>query len=222
MVKVFSRLTFLFPAAAITAGLLTGIFLPAQSASAAVVADTAQFGVVDVNKVLNDSKSRTVVAGELQATERSYTAILQRLAQGSARFLSDAEITELAGLYEKAKPTEIEQKKISQLEEKGDQQKREMTTLQNTPKPDDAQTARFTLLNDTFEKGGASLQQLNRALSAKLQEKARDAEQKALGVVRVAVAKVAKAKGLSVVFTGDIAIYATVDITDDVVKEVNK
>lgn len=220
MATVFPILKKSFLPLLVSAGMLIGgtVILPMQAAQA----QTVQFGVVDVNKVLNESKSRTIVSGELQRTERSYTAILQRLAQGSARFLTDAEITELAGLYEKDKPTEAEQKRISQLEEKGDQQKRELTTIQNTPKPDDAQTARFTLLNDTFEKGGASLQQLNRTLSARLQEKARDAEQKALVTVRAAVAKVAKAKGLAVVFTGDIAIYATVDITDDVVKEVNK
>lgn len=222
MATVFPILKKSFLPLLVSAGMLIGgtVILPVQAAAAQ--AQAAQFGVVDVNKVLNESKSRTIVSGELQRTERSYTAILQRLAQGSARFLTDAEITELAGLYEKDKPTEAEQKRISQLEEKGDQQKRELTTIQNTPKPDDAQTARFTLLNDTFEKGGASLQQLNRTLSARLQEKARTEEQKALVTVRAAVAKVAKAKGLAVVFTGDIAIYATVDITDDVVKEVNK
>ncbi|MBC7807409.1 MAG: OmpH family outer membrane protein [Akkermansiaceae bacterium] len=222
MVKVFPALKkSLLPIFVITTSILIGGTVSAVPVAAAP-ADTMQFGMVDVGKVLNDSKSRSAVASELQRTERSYTAILQRLAQGSARFLTDPEITELGTLYEKDKPTEAEQKRISQLEAKGDQQKREMTTLQNTPKPDDAQTARFTLLNDTYEKGGASLQQFNRALSTKLQEKARDAEQKALVTVRTAVAKVAKAKGLSVVFTGDIAIYATVDITDDVLKEVNK
>ncbi|MBC8134854.1 MAG: OmpH family outer membrane protein [Fibrella sp.] len=224
MITVFPALKkSLLPIIGITASVLIGggtFALPAIAAPAA--ADVAQFGMVDINKVLNESKSRTSVSSELQRTERSYTAILQRLAQGSARFLTDAEITELGTLYEKDKPTEAEQKRISQLEEKGDQQKREMTTLQNTPKPDEAQAARFSLLSDTYEKGGASLQQFNRSLSAKLQDKVRDAEQKALVAVRAAVAKVAKTKGLAVVFTGDIAIYATIDITDDVVKEVNK
>jgi Skp family chaperone for outer membrane proteins len=175
-----------------------------------------------VKKVLNDSKSRPAVANELQGIQRRYSAVLQRLAQGSARFLTEGEITELGGLYEKEKPTEAEQKRISQLEEKGDQQKREMTMLQNTPKPDVAQSARFTLLNDNFEKGNASLQQLNRTMNDRLQEKVNDAERKAYGAVRTAVAKVAKAKGLSIVFTGDDVYYATVDITEDVIKEVNK
>lgn len=220
MFKVLSTLKKSVLPLVVSASMLIGgtFVLTARPAQA----QTAQFGVVDVGKVLNESKSRTAVAGELQRTERSYQNILQRLAQGSARFLTEAEITELSGLYEKDKPTEVEQKRIGALEAKGDQLKRELTTIQNTAKPDEAQTARFSTLNDTFEKGGASIQQVNRALSAKLQEKARDADQKQLAAVRTAVAKVAKAKGLSVVFTGDIAIYATIDITDDVVKEVNK
>lgn len=219
MFKVFPALKlFLLPAIAVSASMLIGTCAMTPPANA----QTAQFGMVDVGKVLNESKSRTAVTGDLQRTQKSYETILQRLKQGSALFLSDAEINELAALYEKEKPTAAEQKRISQLEEKGDQQKRELTTLQNTPSPTEAQTARFTLLSDNIGKGEGTLQQLNRTLSAKLQDKARTAEQKALADVRTAVAKVAKAKGLAVVFTGDIAIYAAVDITDDVVKEVNK
>jgi Skp family chaperone for outer membrane proteins len=185
-------------------------------------AQTAQFGMVDIRRVITESKARIASDNDLQRTERSYSVILQRLTQGSARFLTEAEITELSGLYEKDKPTEAEQKRIGALEAKGDQMKRELTTIQNTAKPDEAQTARFETLNATFDKGGASINQLNKTLSIKLQERARDNDQKQLATIRTAVAKVAKAKGLSIVFTGDVAIYATVDITDDVLKEVNK
>lgn len=223
MVKVFPALrNYLSPSFAIATSLLVGGALLATVPASAAVQQAPQFGVVDVRRVLSESKSNGTTSVELQVTQRNYAAILQRLDQGSARFLTEAEINELATLYEKAKPTAVEQKRISQLEEKGDQQKREMTALQNTPKPDEAQTARFTLLSDAFEKGRGSLRQLSQTLSARLEDKVRDAEQKSLVAVRVAVAKVAKAKGLAVVFTSDTVFYATNDITDEVVKEVNK
>ena len=182
----------------------------------------ATFGVVDVGRVLNESKARQQITAELERTQRTYSSIMQRLTQGSARFLTEGEVTDLAALYEKSPLTDAERKRLGALEEKGDTLKRELIALQNTQKPDDAQTARYTQLTDMQEKGGATFEKLNRTLSTRLQEKARDAEIKSLAAVRVSVAKIAKAKGLTVVFTGDIAIYATTDITDDVLKEVNK
>ena len=182
----------------------------------------AQFGVVDVNRVANESKSRQQIAADLDRTQRTFTQILQRLGQGSARFLNEAEIKELAALYEKDKATDVEQKRRGALEEKGDQIRREMTTLQTTAAPDAAQTARYQQLQDSEQAGKDTFQKLNRDLSARLQDKVRDAETKSLAAIRTTVAKIAKAKNLSVVFTGEFAIYATVDITEDVIKEVNK
>lgn len=181
-----------------------------------------QFGMVDVGKVVNESKARQASTAELVRTEGVYQGILQRLGQGSARFLSEGEIAELARLYENQKPTEAEKKRLAALEEKSDAFKREMTTLQNTPNPDATQTARFTALNTMQDKGVESFNKLNRTLSNRLQEQVREADQKALATVRASVAKVAKAKGLAVVFTGDIAVYATLDVTEDVIKDVNK
>ncbi len=182
----------------------------------------AQFGMVDIGRVLNESKSRQAVGAELQRTEAVFQGVLQRLSGGSARFLSEDEILQLAALYENQKSTDVEKKKLIVLEEKSDGMKREMTTLQNTPSPDAAQTARFTALSAMQDKGVESFNKLNRTLSARLQDKERDAAQKSLATVRLSVAKIAKAKGLAVVFTGDIAVYATVDVTDEVIKDVNK
>lgn len=222
MVTVFQAFRrFLVPALAVSAGLIVTAVAPIPPAQAAPP-DAAQFGMVDVGRVLNESKGRLAASDNLQAMKQNMTAVLRRLDQGSARFIPDTAITELASLYEKAKPTDAEQKRIGQLEEQGDKQKRELTTLQNTPKMDDAQTARMAQLTDTQEKGGASLQKLVGTLEARLSDRAREADLKSLTQVRAAVARVAKAKNLSVVFTGDIAIYAVVDITDEVLKEVNK
>jgi len=194
----------------------------ASAAPADAPAGAAQFGMVDIGRLLNDSKSRQQATADLQKLQQTFYAILRRLDQGSARFLSEADTNELAGLYEKEKPTEAEQKRISQLEEKGDTLKRELTTLQNTAKLDDTQSARLAALNDSQDKGNGLLQKLVTTLDGRLKDKERDANQKALVLVRAAVAKVAKAKNLSVVFTGDVAIYAQTDITEEVLKELNK
>ena len=41
-------------------------------------------------------------------------------------------------------------------------------------------------------------------------------------MIRDVVTKISKTKNLAAVFTTDIAVYADVDITDDVIAEMNK
>lgn len=191
-------------------------------AHAQAPAATAQFGMVDMRRVLEQSKSRQAITDDLERTQRAYEGVLQRLGQGSARFLPESEIVEIAGLYEKPKPTDVEAKRLSALETKGDTIKREMTTLQNTQDPTPVQTARYEALSALQDAGTKAFEKLNRTLSAKLQDKVRDAEQKALTAARASIAKVAKAKNLALVFTADVVAYATLDITDDVIKDANK
>ncbi|MBC8140578.1 MAG: OmpH family outer membrane protein [Armatimonadetes bacterium] len=200
---------------------LFGAVSPGGTAHAQAPAP-AQFGRVDIGKVVNESKERQAGIVELQRTQANLENVFQRLGQGSANFLAETEIAELAALYEVAKPTDAQKKRLAAIEEKSDVLKREMTTLQNTQTPDAAQTTRYTQLTALRDKGNESLNKLGRTLTTRLQEKARDADQKAIDAARASVAKIAKAKGLAVVFTGDIAVYASVDVTDEVIKDVNK
>ena len=105
--------------------------------------------------------------------------------------------------------------------------KRELTTLQNTPASAQnsaaaTQSGRLQTLNDMQGKGTESLQKLAATLEGKFKEAQDASERKVLGQIRSAVAKIAKNKNLSAVFSSDMALYATTDITDDVLKDLNK
>ena len=214
--------SFVFPVAAVAITAFGFAVAPTPAIAAAPQDTSAQFGMVDVGRLLNDSKSRQAAAANIQKLQQTLDGVLRRLAQGSAKFLTESEINELAALYEKATPTDAEKSRISALEGKGDTQQRTLTGLRNNPKLDDTQTAQLDQINDSAEKGTASLRKLQQSLEGRLQDQASAAQDAALKQVRIAVAKIAKAKNLAVVFTGDVAIYAANDITEEVLKELNK
>ncbi|GEM_PF-417221 len=189
----------------------------AQPAPAAPV-----FGMVDVGKVLNESKSRQDAGAAIMQLQQRLLDILRRLDKGTARFLDEKEVAELGALYEKTTLTDAEKKRVGELEQKGDLASSQLTRLQNVPNPDPEQARMLTELMDRQTRGNEHLQKFAEALDKRLKDQERDINTKMLGEVRAAVAKVAKQKNLAAVFTGDVAIYAPVDITSDVLKEINK
>ena len=210
----------------LVAALSGGVFLSPAPAYAADNTAVAAFGIVDLSR-LKDSKPQQLAVDALQRTQQSYVSILKRLDQGTARFLTEPEVNELESLYEKATPTDADKKRMGDLEAKGDGMKRELTTLQNTPASAQnsaaaTQSGRLQTLNDMQGKGTESLQKLAATLEGKFKEAQDASERKVLGQIRSAVAKIAKNKNLSAVFSSDMALYATTDITDDVLKDLNK
>src|SRR5689334_11689624 len=80
-----------------------------------------QFGSIDMQKAAEDSKLRQQNEEEWRTYAEGLDKALQRLASGSARLLSDAEIHELASLYEKPAPLgDADQKRLTALEQKAD------------------------------------------------------------------------------------------------------
>jgi Skp family chaperone for outer membrane proteins len=129
---------------------------------------------------------------------------------------------ELAGLYEKDQPSDTEKKRIAELEAIGDSRKGEMSRLENTASPTDVQRKRFTELNSMHQQGEQNLAALTQDFESRLRTREDDLTKKALATIREAIAVVAKQKGLAVVFDSKFALYAQVDITADVAKQVNK
>ncbi|HVK05131.1 MAG TPA: OmpH family outer membrane protein [Armatimonadaceae bacterium] len=199
-----------------------GAVRPARAQNNPAAAAAPTFGMIDVGKILNDSKARQAAATELQQFQQALVGILRRMDQGTARFLEEAEVMELGKLYEKTAQTDADKKRISDLEQKGDLSKGQLTRLQNVASPTPEQNKELQDLADRQEKGAAHLQKYADSLDKQLKDRERSINTKMMDDVKTAVAKVAKQKNLAAVFTGDVAIYAPVDITNDVLKEINK
>lgn len=99
---------------------------------------------------------------------------------------------------------------------------KELAKIESTPQPTDENRRRFTELGNMRQQGDQNLQQLTNDLQERLRKREEELTTKTIGVIRDAIAAVAKTKGLTVVFDNKVAIYTNNDITADVVKQVNK
>ena len=78
------------------------------------------------------------------------------------------------------------------------------------------------MLNDQNAAGQKILQDIGAGYQAQLKKLSDDDNTAFTQVVKDAIIAVAQQRGLSVVFTSDIAVYTSNDITDDVIKRINK
>lgn len=180
------------------------------------------FGSVDLQKCLQESKGRQQGEDQLRAFQQGLQSALQRLAGSSSRFLDEAEIREMAALYEKENATDGDKKRIQALEAKGDVSSAEVAKLQQVPTPNDAEKKRFDELNTINQKGESVIQGLKDTYTARLNARREELLVQVTDKVREAVGKIAKDKGLTVVFDAQVALYTANDITPDVIKQLNK
>jgi Skp family chaperone for outer membrane proteins len=179
-----------------------------------------QFGVVDFQRCIDESKARQQAAAEFEVLEKSLNGVLSKLNQPGVSFLSKAEIVEVLGLYEKTAPSDAEKKRIGEIEAKADQQIGAMKRLESTNPLNDDQKKQIQALAEAQQNGIAVLKDIQRVYQSKLQQKDGELSASIAKTVREAVAKVAKEKNLTLVFGTEQAIYAQVDITEDVLKAV--
>ena len=180
------------------------------------------FGSVDLQKCAQESKGRQDSEDQLRAFAAGLDKSLQRLSGSSSRFLEETEIRELSALYEKDPASDADKKRIQELEAKGDSSGAELSRLQQVATPTDADKKRFTDLTAQQQKGDGILQAVRETYSSRLQARREDLSNKYTALIRDAVGKIAKDKGLTVVFDSQFALYTANDITADVIKQLNK
>jgi Skp family chaperone for outer membrane proteins len=183
-------------------------------------AQAPQFGVVDFQKCVDESKANQEAAVEFEKMQKSLNATLTKLSQPGAAYLSKAEITELLGLYEKPTPTDAEKKRTVELEAKADQQIGMMKRLESTNPLSEDQKKQIQSLSDAQQIGVQVLQDIQRVYQKQLEVRNAELSAKVTKSVRDMVAKIAKEKALTLVFGFDQVLYAQVDITEDVLKAV--
>lgn len=189
---------------------------PAQAAPAGA----PTFGSVDIQKLQTGSSKKARYDTELKAlADRLDTAFKQ---QAASIMLTKAEQTELGGLLSKVNPTDANRARAVALQAQSTKAAQELTDLQQAKAPTPADTARIAALTSQYETGKAALQEIGDSYQAQLKSLSDKDTTEFTQSVREAITAVAQQKGLSVVFTSDIAIYTTNDITEDVVKRINK
>lgn len=189
---------------------------PVQAAPAGM----PTFGSVDIQKLQTQSSKKAKYDTDLKAlADRLDTAFKQ---QAASIMLSKPDQTELGGLLSKASPTDADRTRIAVLQAQASKTAQELADLQQAKAPTPADTARLAALTTQYQAGQAALQEIGDGYQAQLKKLSDQDNTEFTQSVKEAISAVAQQKGLSVVFTSDIAVYTANDITDDVVKKLNK
>lgn len=191
---------------------------PAAAAPAAGGVQT--FGSVDISKLQTDSSRKTKYDTELRALADRLDSTFKTQAQ--SLMLSTADQNELGTLLSKPRPTVADQAQITALQTKAAQAQTQLTNLQQKKDPTPADTQQLGTLTDLSNNGQKILSDIGAGYQAQLKKLSDDDNKAFTAIVKEAIAAAAKERGLSMVFTSDVAVYTTNDITDDVIKRINK
>jgi len=180
------------------------------------------FAIVDFRRCANESKFKAELDSKFAAMRKQLEDIFQKMKAANAFFLSVAEIKELAALYEKAQPNDTEKKRIETLQQIADQRAGAARRLENTANPTDEQKKELERLAQSQQDGAAALQAVGNEYQQRVEKQGGDYDVQLSAKVKEAVAEVAKQKNLTLVFDAAVVVYASADITPDVLKILQK
>ena len=208
----------------ITAGIclltiVTGLTLTSRTG---VSQNAGSFASVNIGKCVADSKVQLANVNEMQAMQGRFNTVLQQLEQNGAMFLSLSEAQELSKLYEKPSTTAEEKKRIAALEAIAGKKIADLKVLDTTPTLTEAQKKQLEDLSAQQENGKKMLQGFVDAYKEQMDKRDFELSQKFDSDLRSAITKVAQDKGIALVFDNKVAVYAGTDITNDVLKAINK
>lgn len=180
-------------------------------------------GSVEVQRVFNEYKVTQTSRAEIDKLGGTLDKALSQLQSNSAAFLTDAEINELAKLYTKDTAlTDADKNRVTELEGKARKAGDELRNLQNVAAPNPQQSARLTELTSGQQRGTNTLTGLQTEYQKRLQDRQEALTKTTLDAIKAMIVKVAQEKNLAVVFDSAVAIYTANDITNDVIKQLNK
>jgi len=194
-------------------------------AAAEAKAPAAAFGTVDIEQAFNGYEKKQQLEQDLMIF---YEQIKQRLElQNTNKLLTAEEFSQLADLKSKAKQDEADKKKIEDLLALSRQREQEFQSLQQKQNATDAEKARLKEMQDQIGKTDALIKDDQGKYESELNKRRVDLSRQVMQEVETAVAAAAKEKGLTLVFNKSVGepglvVYSNVDITDDVLKKLNK
>lgn len=182
----------------------------------------ATFATVNVQKLNSQYKDMQTALSDLQQMQSNFRARLER--RRGMVFLTEEEQKQLDTLSEKgAQQTDADKATVKQITDKAGQLKVEFETLSQKPDkeltPDDR--TKIADRQKLLQKAQQVFEALNDELNNKLKEFDTTSNDRLDKAVHAAVEKVAQQKGYTIVFNGQIALYAGVDITQAVANELN-
>ena len=196
---------------------------PVRAASPRETVQQQQFGIVDFQDCAAKSKLKTDLDMQFAQFRNNIQGIFNKLKEGNAIFLNKQEMTELAAILEKAeKATDAEKKRGMELQTKADQRAGTLNRLSGTSVLKPEEKKELENLNQMQNEGIPVLNEIGNEYTRRIDERGKGFEEQLEKIVKDAVKKVAQEKNLAMVFNANVVIYAAIDITQDVIKILQK
>jgi Skp family chaperone for outer membrane proteins len=178
------------------------------------------FGVVDYERIINESTYVKTSLERLQALEARYRSVLQTLQENIV--LTNEERQELVNLLLAENLNDAQRKRVEQLTQTARQRAGELQQLRQKPQPTETEKAALERFTQMEAVGREAIQSLAQQLSQQLDQQLQQSREQVRKAVRETIAQVAKEKKLSLVFSTEAVLYAENDITNDVIKRLNE
>jgi Skp family chaperone for outer membrane proteins len=180
------------------------------------------FATVDFQKIATSYGQREEVEKTIRTMRAKFDARLQR--RDNMPLLTEVEQKELDTLTEKDNPSDADKKRIKELTDKGQRLGTEIQALRQKADKDltDADKQKIKDAEAAFIQAQQQYGNMKEDLTNQLQQYGTTNGDKLVGQIREAVKRVAEQKGVSIVFSSEVALYAGADLTDPVLAELNK
>jgi len=192
----------------------------AKPVAAAPAAGTLVIGSVDISRLQAGSTRKAKYDNDLHALADRLDAAFK--VQAANLMLDLADQNELGALLSSLRPSEADRARVTALESKATANSQRLIDLQQKKDPIPADTAQIGALTDLNNNGQKIVSDIGAGYQARLKKLNEDDTAAFTQVVKDAITATAQQRGLTVVFTSDVAVYTTNDITDDVIKRINK
>lgn len=198
-----------------------GLQLPIAPVQAAPASSSPfVFGSVDLAKILAGYKKKANLDQQIQALSQKLDAQFKQ--QVGSDMLTKEDQQALTALLSKPSLGDADRAQVTALQQKSAKDAQELAGLQQKQNPAAADTARLQALTQQRQVGQQSLQDAADAYKAQVQAEQERLSAQLSATVRTAIGEVAKDRGLMMVFDAQITVYSANDISDDVLKRLNK
>lgn len=179
-------------------------------------------GFVDVQKVFYECEEAKKSTADLRAEGEKLQAQLQRMLE--RRLLTDDQRKEAEAIDAIDKPTDAQKQRLAELTAEAKKYEDELKDLQQKPESslDDKQKERLNELTTRGRQATQKIQELNDTYAKQLNDKNQDMSTKIQERIKNAIGDVARNKGLTAVVDKQVILYGGLDVTEDVMKIVNK
>jgi Skp family chaperone for outer membrane proteins len=177
-------------------------------------------GSVDLSKLLAGYKKKADLDAQIQALSQKLDAQFKQ--QVGSDMLTKDEQTKLTALLSEANPSSPDQAQITALQQESASAAQALAALQQKANPSAADQAQLTALTQQHQAGQQALQDVADAYKAQVQAEQDTLSAQLSATVKTAITAVAQQHGLALVFDSQFAIYCSNDITDEVLKQLNK